>query len=127
MTTPEQAREFADTGIDWLAPAFVNVHGVFGPQGPRLDFERLEAIRKELGEGVSLVLHGTDGFDEEIYRKCIEGGVTKCNINRVVNDRLTKVWREGKLGLTGSMEEGTKGMQEEVEILMDWLGSSGKA
>ncbi|KAG8533460.1 uncharacterized protein KY384_002243 [Bacidia gigantensis] len=126
MTTPEQAREFVDTGVDWLAPAFGNVHGMYGPRGIQLEFERLEKIKREVGD-VSLVLHGTDGFDRGIYEECVKAGITKCNINRVVNQRLTKVWKEGEGGLTGLMEEGTKGMQEEIEVLMDCLGSSGKA
>ena len=41
LTTPEQAEEFLALGIDWLAPAFGNVHGRYGPRGPRLDYDRL--------------------------------------------------------------------------------------
>jgi len=33
LTTPKEAREFVDCGIDWLAPAFGNVHGSCGPRG----------------------------------------------------------------------------------------------
>ncbi|KAL9631509.1 MAG: hypothetical protein Q9164_005854 [Protoblastenia rupestris] len=127
MTSPEQAREFKETGIDWLAPAFGNVHGSYGARGVKLEYKRLEDIRKAIGEDVRLVLHGTDSFDQDLYTKCIGHGITKCNINRVVNQRLTRVWQEANLGLTGCMEEGTKAMQGEVELLMDWLGSSGKA
>ncbi|KAL9104015.1 MAG: hypothetical protein Q9163_000993 [Psora crenata] len=127
MTTPDQAREFAHTGIDWLAPAFGNVHGSYGPRGVQLEYDRLQDIQKAIGQDVRLVLHGTDAFDREIYEKCIGHGITKCNINRVVNQRLTKVWKEGNLGLTGCIEAGTNGMQEEIELLMDWLESSGKA
>ncbi|KAI9870230.1 MAG: hypothetical protein M1830_004505, partial [Pleopsidium flavum] len=43
LTSAAEAVEFADTGIDWLAPAFGNVHGAYGPRGIRLDYERLEA------------------------------------------------------------------------------------
>ncbi len=38
LTTPEQAEEFVALGIDWLAPAFGNVHGEYGPKGPQLEF-----------------------------------------------------------------------------------------
>ena len=127
MTSPEQAIEFRDTGVDWLAPAFGNVHGNYGPRGIQLEYDRLEKIGQAVGTGMPLVLHGTDGFDEARYQKCVKAGIVKANINRVVNQRLTKEWKEGKGGLTSVVEEGTKGMQEEVEILMDWLGSSGKA
>ena len=40
LTTPEEAIEFIDTGVDFLAPAFGNVHGEYGTRGPRLDFAR---------------------------------------------------------------------------------------
>jgi fructose-bisphosphate aldolase class II len=39
-TTPEEVEEFIATGVDSLAPAFGNVHGEYGPQGPDLDFKR---------------------------------------------------------------------------------------
>lgn len=39
-TTPEEVDDFINTGVDALAPAFGNVHGEYGPQGPDLDFER---------------------------------------------------------------------------------------
>lgn len=39
-TTPEEVDDFIDTGVDALAPAFGNVHGEYGTQGPDLDFER---------------------------------------------------------------------------------------
>lgn len=40
MTTSEEIEEFVGTGVDALAPAFGNVHGEYGPQGPQLDFDR---------------------------------------------------------------------------------------
>ena len=127
MTSPEEAREFVDTGIDWLAPAFGNVHGSYGPRGIRLEYERLKAVNKAVGKDVRLVLHGTDGFDEDIYGRCIEGGITKVNINGVLNKRYTKVQREGGYGISETMEVGTRIMQEAIEECMDMLGSSGKA
>lgn len=40
LTTVEQVEEFVGTGIDFLAPAFGNVHGEYGRRGPVLGFER---------------------------------------------------------------------------------------
>ena len=40
MTTPEEVEEFVGTGIDFLAPAFGNVHGEYGPGGVQLEFDR---------------------------------------------------------------------------------------
>lgn len=39
-TTLEEAGQFIETGVDVLAPAFGNVHGEYGPQGPQLDYDR---------------------------------------------------------------------------------------
>lgn len=127
MTTPEEARLFVNTGIDWLAPAFGNVHGSYGPRGIRLEYERLCAVNEAVGKEVRLVLHGTDGFDEAIYEKCIKGGITKVNINGVLNKRYSEVQREGGFGVSETMERGTLVMQEAIEACMDMLGSSGKA
>ena len=127
MTTPEEAREFVDTGIDWLAPAFGNVHGSYGARGIQLEYERLHAVNEAVGKEVRMVLHGTDGFDERIYGKCIEGGITKVNINGVLNKRYLKVQREAGLGVSETIERGTSVMQEAIEECMDMLGSSGRA
>lgn len=40
MTTVDEVDDFVATGVDALAPAFGNVHGEYGPQGPQLDFAR---------------------------------------------------------------------------------------
>ena len=127
MTSPEEAREFVATGIDWLAPAFGNVHGNYGPLGINLDYSRLNAVNDAVGKEVRLVLHGTDGFTPEHYDKCLKGGITKVNINKVMNKQYTEMQREGGYGLTESMEKGTEKMQKVVEGCMDVLGSSGKA
>lgn len=127
MTTPSEAREFVATGIDWLAPAFGNVHGSYGTRGIRLEYERLQAVNAAVGKEVRLVLHGTDGFDGGIYGECIERGITKVNINGVLNKRYTKVQREGGFGVSETMEVGTRVMQEAIEECMDMLGSTGKA
>lgn len=129
LTTPEEARRFVDTGIDWLAPAFGNVHGEYGPRGIQLEYERLESINREVGKEVRLVLHGADPFTQDIFRKCIGHGVSKININKVLNNEIVDVWREkaGRAPLTSVIEEGTNKMQAAVERCMKMLGSSGKA
>ena len=129
MTSPEEAREFVDTGIDWLAPAFGNVHGNYGPRGIQLEYERLNAVNEAVGKDVRLVLHGTDGFDDAIFKKCVKGGITKVNINKFMNKRYMDLQNgnDGKLGLTQLMEEGTKRMQEAIEECIEMLGCGGKA
>lgn len=129
LTTPEESLEFVDTGIDWLAPAFGNVHGEYGPRGIVLEYERLESIKRVVGDKVRLVLHGADPFTEEIFRKCIECGISKVNLNKVLNNECVSVWKDraGKAPLTTVIEEATNAMQKAVERYMDMLGSTGKA
>jgi len=131
LTSPEQAEQFVALGIDWLAPAFGNVHGVYGPKGPQLDFPRLEAVHKAVGDRVRLVLHGAHEkyFQKDLLRKCIGHGMAKLNVNGPVAAAWTKVGAEltGKVPLTTVVEEQTKAMQAVVEEHMDWLYSTGKA
>lgn len=130
LTTPEQAEEFLALGIDWLAPAFGNIHGKYGPKGPSLDYERLSNVHNTTKKtGVNLVLHGANGFDEKLFQECIKRGMAKCNVNDAFNGEFTKVMREkaGKVPLTTLLEEGTLAMQKAIETHMDWMGSTGKA
>lgn len=131
LTTPEEAEEFVDLGIDWLAPAFGNVHGAYGPKGPQLDFPRLARIQERVGGRVRLVLHGAHEayFQKDLLAKCITHGMAKVNINGPVAAAYTKVGAEltGKLPLTSVIEAQTNAMQAVIEENMDWLMSSGKA
>jgi len=133
LTTAEQAEEFVATGIDFLAPAFGNIHGEYGPKGPRgwLEFNRLKKINEAVGGKVKIVLHGTNSFDRSLFKECIEGGVSKINVNK----QLVGPWkammdsRQGKgfLPITRLMEDSIEIFQIEVERLMDECGSSGNA
>ncbi len=128
LTTPEQAEEFVATGIEMLAPAFGNVHGEYGPRGIQLEYDRLEGINAAVGGRVRLVLHGADPFDEAIFRRCIDAGVTKININKGMNNHYAEV-QEAMRGkpLTSVIEAGTQAMQTAIEGYMHWFGSAGKA
>ncbi len=78
FTDPEAAYEYTErTGIDSLAVAIGTAHGLYRLE-PKLDFERLEEIRKRVN--IPLVLHGASGIKGEDIRKCISLGITKVNI-----------------------------------------------
>ena len=130
MTTEEEVDDFIATGIDFLAPASGNVHGDYhGVENIHLDYERLGTIQKKAGDRVQIVLHGTNEFPPDIMAKCIERGVTRINVNKLVlsdyNEYVEK--HTGKVPLTKLMEEGTRLIQKQTEGWMDAIGSSGKA
>ncbi|TGO65134.1 hypothetical protein BOTNAR_0081g00090 [Botryotinia narcissicola] len=130
LTTPKEALGFVETGVDFLAPAFGNVHGNYGGvENIKLDFDRLESIRKATNGRVRLVLHGTNTFPDDTMRGCIKGGMTRCNLNDLVLNTYNKYVAEntGKVPLTELMETGTSLIQELIEHQMDIIGSTGKA
>ena len=129
LTTPDEAQLFVDCGIDWLAPAFGNVHGSYGPRGIQLEYDRLQSIYEKVGHQVRLVLHGADPFTTEIFQRCIGHGVSKININKVLNNPCQNVWeaKANKAPFTAIIEEATLAMQKAVESCCDMLGSTGKA
>lgn len=81
LTKPEEAaRLVRETGIDLLAPAVGNIHGMLkGRPDPKLDIERVAAIRA--AAGVPLVLHGGSGNSEDDFRQAIAAGVSVVHIN----------------------------------------------
>jgi len=131
LTTPEQQEEFVDTGIQWIAPAFGNVHGKYGSKGPQLEWDRFDGLRKAAKDRVRFVLHGagTEWFGAELFQKCVDHGIAKCNVNDGVNNSYLRVQAEkaSNTPLTKLLEEVTDAMQKDVEQHMDWMGSTGKA
>ncbi|THZ82634.1 aldolase [Aureobasidium pullulans] len=130
LTTPEEVDEFIQTGVDFLAPAFGNVHGEYGGRGPQLDFERLQSIRGFANaRDVRVVLHGTNGFTKDLMRQCIAAGVSKINVNKLTLESFQKHLESNasKLSLTKLLEEGMTEVQQATEEQMDICMSSGKA
>lgn len=76
-TDPMLAKQFVEeTKIDALAASFGTVHGFYKSQ-PKLDFERIEKIRKKTGR--PLVMHGGSGVSAEDYQRAIARGIRKIN------------------------------------------------
>jgi ketose-bisphosphate aldolase len=79
LTDPAQAADFvARTGADCLAVSIGNVHGSYREK-PRLDWDRLEAIRAAIGTPLSL--HGASGIPDAMLRRSIATGIAKINVN----------------------------------------------
>ena len=92
-TTPEEAKKFiAATGIDILAPAVGNMHGlvqsmVEGKTKKHLDIARITAIKNETHS--LLTLHGGSGTDDDDFRRAIQAGINVVHINT----ELRLAWR----------------------------------
>ncbi|WP_234282953.1 ketose-bisphosphate aldolase [Klebsiella quasipneumoniae] len=80
-TDPQQAEQFVrETKVDSLAVAIGTSHGLY-PAGkqPKLDIERLKAIKQRLS--IPLVLHGGSGNKDAEVAESIQHGVGKINIS----------------------------------------------
>ncbi len=102
LTRPDEARLFADeTGIQLLAPAVGNLHGMLkGGANPKIDTERIRAIRRVIE--VPLVLHGGSGVRDEEFTAAIDAGVSTIHIST----ELRLAWRRGiEGGLAHSPDE----------------------
>ena len=62
-------------------------------------------------------------------KKCIAGGVTKVNLNKLIMDKYTEHInaRTGRMEFSKLMEGGIDAYQTLIEHQMDVLGSTGKA
>lgn len=91
MTDPTQAVDFVrQTGVDLLAPAVGNVHGMLkDAPNPHLDVVRIEAIAE--AAGVPLVLHGGSGTPTEDLVAAVQNGVDVAHIST----ELRVAWRKG--------------------------------
>lgn len=104
LTTPEQAKEFVEkTGVDLLAPAVGNIHGIITQPGftEKLDIERIAAIKQAIN--IPLVLHGGSGLSDDDFRASIKAGINIVHINT----EIRQAWRRG-------IEEGLKENPDEV-------------
>lgn len=128
FTTPSEVEDFIAVGIDLLAPSIGNFHGDYPPEGPKLQFDRLEAINKQINGRVNLALHGTNDFSPELVRQCIEAGTVKLNVNKL----LLEVWNQhlkahANDSLTKLIDDGMEILQKETVRWMHVCGSAGKA
>ncbi len=89
-TVDEVKRYVDETGIDLVAPAVGNVHGMLRKGGnPKLDINLVANITKNIE--TPLVLHGGSGISEEDFKAAIEAGIAIVHINTEI--RLA--WKKG--------------------------------
>jgi ketose-bisphosphate aldolase len=95
MTTPDEAKHFvAATGVDILAPAVGNMHGmvqsmVEGTTKKHLNITRIAQIKR--ATGALITLHGASGTDDDDLRRAIAAGINIIHINT----ELRVAWRRG--------------------------------
>ena len=100
-TDPAVAADFVQkTGVDALAVAVGNAHGDY-KFPPKLDFERITAIR--VATGTPLVLHGGSGLSDDDFREAVRRGVCKINI-------FTDLDKAGKAGIEKGLKSGAASM-----------------
>jgi fructose-bisphosphate aldolase class II len=95
LTSASEAKRFVEaTGIDILAPAVGNMHGMLksmveGETRKHLDIDRIAQIKS--AARTPLTLHGGSGTDDEDLSKAIAAGINIVHINT----ELRVAWRRG--------------------------------
>lgn len=110
LSTPEEAVRFcAETGIDVLAPAVGNMHGllktmVTGTAHKELDIPRIGEIKAAITAQTGtkfMTLHGGSGTEDKMFTEAARAGMTIIH----VSSELRLAWRRG-------VEEGLKNPDE---------------
>lgn len=131
MTDPDQAADFVEaTGCDSLAIAIGNAHGFYKGE-PKLDFDRLQAIRDKVS--IPLVLHGASGILDHQIRTAVGIGICKINIDTELRYAFTRAVEKVMAELPEEIDPrkilrpAIEGMRAVVERKMELFGSKGKA
>lgn len=136
MTDPAEAARFAaESGVDALAVAIGNAHGMYRGE-PKLDIPRMRRIYeavKAVAPECFLVLHGGSGTPDHMIRDAIAAGVSKINIGTELKLAFVEGVREtlarnpgvdDPRHLIGPAREAVKAV---TKAKMRLFGSSGRA
>ncbi|WP_211326548.1 class II fructose-bisphosphate aldolase [Paenibacillus flagellatus] len=137
-TDPKEAERFVgETRVDALAVSCGTAHGVYMVRQPKIDYDRLKAIRRLTP--VHLVLHGGSGVPADMMSKAIKlegGGVSKVNIATDLElsllealgreERMTNA--ECKALPADRLEQGRAAVEKTVaDKMSNFLSSAGQA
>lgn len=129
----QDAQAFAAMGVDRLACGIGNIHGIYPPDWPGLNFERLQEIADAID--IPLVLHGGSGVPREQIQRAISMGVAKVNINtefQLAFQDATRKYIENELDLDRAKKgydprklllPGTEAITASMKDMIDWLGT----
>jgi ketose-bisphosphate aldolase len=137
-TDPKEALQFVnETKCDALAVSVGTAHGVYNVRKPKVDIDRLKAIRHLTP--VHLVLHGGSGVPSEMIKEATKlpnGGISKVNIATDLElSLLQAIGREERMtneeckALSPDQLEIARNAVEKtvIEKIQNFLGSSDKA
>ena len=133
---PNECKQIADLGVDFLAAGIGNIHGVYPANWEGLSFETLEAIKNTVGD-MPLVLHGGTGIPDDQITKAISLGVAKINVNtecQLVFAEATRGYIEAGKDQQGKgfdprklLAPGFEAIKAKVKEKMELFGSVNKA
>ncbi len=133
---PQECKQIADLGVDFLAAGIGNIHGKYPENWEGLSFETLAAIKETVGD-MPLVLHGGTGIPAEMIKKAISLGVAKINVNtecQLSFQEATRAYIEAGKDLQGKgfdprklLNPGFEAIKATVKEKMELFGSIGKA
>jgi len=117
QTKPEDAKRFVEeTGIDLFAPSVGNVHGLVKSGQPKLNIERIKALREAVK--VPLVLHGGSGISDEDFLSAIAAGIRVIHINTELRlaykEGIAEGLKSGEIAPYKFMETGVEEMKKVV-------------
>ena len=133
---PNECKQIADLGVDFLAAGIGNIHGKYPENWAGLNFERLEEIKNATG-GKPLVLHGGSGIPFEQTKKAVTLGVSKININtelQLVFAAATRKYIEAGKDIEGKgydprklLKPGCEAIVAKAKELAEGFEAAGKA
>ena len=135
LADPEQCKQIADLGVDFLACGIGNIHGIYPDNWEGLSFERLAAIKAKTGD-LPLVLHGGSGIPVDQVQRAITEGISKVNVNtdlQLVFAAATRKYIESGADKEGKgydprklMKPGRDAIVARTKELIKQFGSDGK-
>ncbi|MBR1598359.1 MAG: class II fructose-1,6-bisphosphate aldolase [Lachnospiraceae bacterium] len=133
---PNECKQIADLGIDFLAAGIGNIHGAYPENWAGLSFDTLAAIQEKTGI-MPLVLHGGTGIPDDQIKKAISLGVSKINVNTECQwafQEATRGYIEAGKDKEGKgfdprklLAPGAQAICDKVKEKMELFGSVGKA
>ncbi len=136
IADPNECKQIADLGVDFLAAGIGNIHGKYPANWAGLDFDALAKTKSLIGD-LPLVLHGGTGIPADMIKKAISLGVAKINVNtecQLSFQEATRKYIEAGKDLEGKgfdprklLAPGFEAIKATVKEKMELFGSVNKA